>query len=58
MMKQDDPVIQLIRDVRHQISENNDHNPKKLIDYYLELQKQYYLEHQLPTAQSYNKSNL
>jgi vesicle coat complex subunit len=58
MIKQDDPVIQLIRDVRHQISESNDHDPKKLINYYLELQKKYYLEPQIPTAQSSNKSNL
>ena len=52
MIKQDDPAIKVIRDVRHQISENNDHDPRKLINYYLELQKKYYLEHQLQTEQS------
>ncbi|GBF78871.1 hypothetical protein [Aphanothece sacrum] len=46
MIIPDDPAIQIIRDVRHQISENNAHEPKKLINYYLELQKQYHLEHQ------------
>ncbi|XHR83183.1 MAG: hypothetical protein ACFKPT_02065 [Gloeotrichia echinulata GP01] len=41
MITIDDPVIQQIREIRHQISQNNQHDPQKLIKYYLELQQQY-----------------
>lgn len=41
MIALDDPVIQQIREIRHQISQNNQHDPKKLINYYIELQQQY-----------------
>lgn len=37
----DDPVIQRIREARHRISEKCDHDPQKLVDYYVELQKKY-----------------
>jgi hypothetical protein len=37
----DDSVLQEIRDIRHQSSENNQHDPHKLVKYYLELQQQY-----------------
>ena len=36
-----DPIIQAIRDVRHQISESVDHNPRKLLEYYRIRQKRY-----------------
>ena len=36
----DDPAIRRIRDVRHQISEEHGHDPKRLVAYYLELQRQ------------------
>jgi hypothetical protein len=36
-----DPVIDEIREVRHRISERFDHNPARLVAYYLELQEQY-----------------
>ena len=36
-----DPVIKAIRDVRRQISESVDHDPKKLLEYYQRRQKRY-----------------
>ena len=33
------PIIQAIRDVRHQISESVDHDPRKLLEYYQRRQK-------------------
>ncbi|MBE9057100.1 hypothetical protein [Sphaerospermopsis sp. LEGE 08334] len=41
MITLDDSVLQKIREIRHQISQNNQHDPHKLIKYYLELQQQY-----------------
>lgn len=40
MTKKDDAISE-IREVRHIISEENGHNPKTLVNYYIELQKQY-----------------
>ena len=36
-----DPVIDEIRAVRSQISAQFDHDPKKLVEYYMELQKRH-----------------
>jgi hypothetical protein len=36
-----DPVIDEIREVRHNISERVAHDPVRLVAYYMELQKQY-----------------
>ncbi|CAK0757790.1 hypothetical protein CCP4SC76_3010004 [Gammaproteobacteria bacterium] len=36
-----DPVIDEIREVRHHISERFDHDPTRLVSYYMEMQKQY-----------------
>jgi len=36
-----DPVIERIREARHKISEENTHDPEKVIAYYIELQKRY-----------------
>lgn len=36
-----DPVIDEIRQVRHEISERFGHDPKRLVAHYMELQKQY-----------------
>lgn len=36
-----DPVIDEIREVRHRISARFDHDPSRLVAYYMELQKQY-----------------
>ncbi|HEY0512917.1 MAG TPA: hypothetical protein VGH73_13490 [Thermoanaerobaculia bacterium] len=36
-----DPVIDEIREIRHRISERFEHDPAKLVAYYMELQKQY-----------------
>jgi hypothetical protein len=36
-----DPVIDEIREVRHRISARFNHDPAKLVAYYMELQKQY-----------------
>jgi hypothetical protein len=38
---QNDPVIDEIREVRHRISARFDHDPVRLVAYYIELQKQY-----------------
>ncbi len=37
----EDPTIQRIREARHEISEENEHDPAKLVEYYLELQKEH-----------------
>ena len=37
----DDPVIDDIREVRHRISARFDHDPKRLVAYYIELQRRY-----------------
>jgi hypothetical protein len=34
----DDPTIAAVRDVRHQISASVDHDPKKLVEHYRQLQ--------------------
>jgi hypothetical protein len=36
-----DPVIDEIREVRHRISARFDHDPSRLVAYYMELQKLY-----------------
>jgi hypothetical protein len=38
---QSDPVIDEIREVRHRISERFDHDPERLVAYYMELQQHY-----------------
>jgi hypothetical protein len=40
-LKQSDPVIDEVREVRHLISERCGHDPAKLVAYYLKLQEQY-----------------
>ena len=40
-MKKNDPPIDEIRKVRSRISKKFDHDPEKLIQYYIELQKKY-----------------
>jgi hypothetical protein len=39
--QQSDPVIDEIREVRHQISARVDHDPARLVAYYMKLQEQY-----------------
>ena len=36
-----DPVIDEIREIRCKISERFDHDPNKLVEYYMKMQKQY-----------------
>ncbi len=38
---QEDPTLRRIREARHEISEENDHDPVKIVEYYRELQKEY-----------------
>jgi hypothetical protein len=38
---QNDPVIDEVREVRHRISARFDHDPARLVAYYMEIQKQY-----------------
>lgn len=40
-MTKNDEAISQIRKIRHTISQENEHNPQKLVNYYIELQKQY-----------------
>ncbi|MDZ8029332.1 MAG: hypothetical protein RMX97_32260 [Nostoc sp. DedQUE11] len=40
-MTKNDEAISEIRKIRHIISQENEHNPDKLVNYYIELQKQY-----------------
>ena len=60
MMLKDDPAIKRIREVRHRISKEHGHDPQKLVNYYIELQKQYQLidsakEQQTELVQSSNE---
>ncbi len=36
-----DPVIDEIREIRHRISERFDHDPERLVEHYIELQKRH-----------------
>ncbi len=38
---QDDPAIARVREVRHRISKQFDHNPQKLVEYYMQLQERH-----------------
>ena len=38
---QDDPTIASIREVRHRISKQFDHDPKRLVEYYMQLQERH-----------------
>jgi hypothetical protein len=38
---QDDPAIARIREVRHRISKQFDHDPKRLVEYYMQLQERH-----------------
>jgi hypothetical protein len=40
MMKKDNAIDQ-IHQIRHVISKENGHDPQRLVNYYIELQKQY-----------------
>ncbi|MDZ7292608.1 MAG: hypothetical protein ONB44_21295 [candidate division KSB1 bacterium] len=40
-MIKDDPTIARIREIRHRISELCDHDPQKIVEYYIQLQKKY-----------------
>lgn len=41
MKLNDDQTIKRIREARHCISEAHDHDPRKLVEHYIELQKRY-----------------
>ncbi len=40
-MAPSDPVIEEVREARHRISARFDHDPARLVAYYMELQQQY-----------------
>ncbi|MHC5722228.1 MAG: hypothetical protein ACYTX0_62000 [Nostoc sp.] len=40
-MTKNDEAISQIRKIRHIISQENEHNPQKLVNYYIQLQKRY-----------------
>jgi hypothetical protein len=54
----EDPVIDEIREVRHRISARFDHDPSRLVAYYMELQKRYQdrLIHREPVEHTTPKS--
>ncbi len=37
----DDPTIKAVRDARHRISQSVDHDPRKLVEHYRQLQKRH-----------------
>lgn len=37
----DDPTLDHVREVRHRISEQCAHDPKKLVEYYIQMQAKY-----------------
>ncbi len=39
--KQNDPVIDEIREIRHRISKQFGHDPERLVAYYMKLQEHY-----------------
>ena len=41
MKSSDDPTITRVRAARHRISEQCGHDPRQVVEYYLELQKKY-----------------
>jgi len=41
MRTKDDPTITRIRDARRRVSERGGHDPQEVVDYYIELQRQY-----------------
>ena len=59
-MKSDKGAIQRTRNVRHRISEILNHDPQKVVDYYMELQKGYAdrLVFQTNAKNSWNVFNL
>jgi hypothetical protein len=48
---QDDPAIDHVREVRHRISQQHAHDPKMLVEYYIQLQEKY-KDHLLEQVQS------
>lgn len=41
MKLKDDIAIERVREVRHRISADHGHESKKIVDYYIEMQKKY-----------------
>ena len=41
MKTKDDPTIIRIREARHRISEECGHDPQRIVEYYVKLQKKY-----------------
>jgi hypothetical protein len=39
-----DPTIARIREIRHRISEECGHDPKRLVEYYMKLEKEKYAD--------------
>lgn len=40
-MNTPDPAIDEVREIRHRISERFQHDPRRLVEYYMEYQEQY-----------------
>jgi hypothetical protein len=41
---EDDPLIDQIREIRHRISEQCEHDPKKMVEYYMNLDRTQYAD--------------
>ena len=52
----DASVLQYIREVRHRISQECDHDPKKLVEYYMRLQERH-KERLLKVSKSTDQAN-
>jgi hypothetical protein len=50
------PIIDQIREVRHCISEECEHDPKKMIEYYMNLDRTKYADRLMKTKEEAEKS--
>ena len=51
----DDPAIERVREARHRISAELDHDPKKLVDYYRKRAQEREERHPGKVKRNYNK---
>jgi hypothetical protein len=53
---ENDPIIDQIREVRHRISEQCKHDPKKMVEYYMNLDRTEYADRLAKTKEEAEKS--
>ena len=54
---ENDPIIDQIREVRHRISEQCEHDPKKMVEYYMNLDRTQYADRLAKAKEEAEKSN-